>query len=756
MHRLLPAVLLLLAPSAHAGFITGNVVGGAQTSGLLVVALDGKNLRTARAQGITVVDTQSGAFKLSVPEERDLFLMVVHGCDAETLSFGRFEGCRRFFPRQEPVAAGDPAVLLQIPSLQDMDAIWSGDRPAKSTPLTWIGLALIACLLVAFAYFRRRPPDVPREMYPTPFVHAWVQWAAAAGCAVLLFIGLGSEPLDLLEYSYFHEGVRPESATLLLTDIISAELAHGPAMPLILRGISGLGASPWLLRLPSLIFGALWVVLVIQICRRVLPRAGVFGAAALAILSPVAVYYARDATPYALAALCGALQIWCAQRAADKKHPALFWTLFGVATVVGFFSHYGHAFVSASIGLALLFAWARRRPRALAWAMFTFAISAIIPVFLAPHLANMFESSGIRFALMSPVYPLSPGAPAFITQFLTVLTGLPANAAPGLLLTVPLWGFGLFCIWKRSPFLMWTCLFQASFVLLFLLFSHTMSTATGGDRVFYAYRWTRPLLFGLIVPLGAAAIDPRARWATAAIAVVCALQSGAILFQPVRPAQNDAVAYVNQSAQAGDAFAVLPAAFYGDPLTYHLAGGKPESLITMMRTWDVPLGGPRAAGPLIRGPLVETDVPFETAVDRLMYRRIWVFAFNEAMFGTPKFDPAANARAIGWLDDHMTRAAHFALPYLDLYRFECNAECAWQGKQRIEFTLADTFQAERYLISGPGFGRPRLTDRAVLALPPNAQVEVFHSGVLAPERLSGNVINLEGLSPAEITVVLRR
>jgi hypothetical protein len=717
-------------PSAHAA-IAGTVQGGGQGSDLTVVALRTRALRADHAVAdIGAVDPQTGAFTIHHPAASNT-LMVTSGCPAEALRRGDLLGCQRFVPDLRWIPDNTTDLRLQIPDLEEAAAIWAG-QPASGGPGPWLGVGLIALLLLAAAGLVRiktpriKTPRIKATSATAPIDRPRIDPRLVVGLSlaslIVLLPGLGSEPLDLLEYSYFHEGVRPDSAAQVLHGSISAELAHGPVQPLILRGMAAISTSPWALRLPSVLFGILFVLCAAVVARQHLSSLASMATGIVALTSPVAFYYARDATPYTLAGLCAAASLVLLGRASHTRRPNRLWAGVAGLQVLGFFSHYGYAFVSLALLLGLIGAW-RRQPALLSRALVAFAAAAALPTLVAGPLWTMFRSSGIRFALMSPAYPDTPGLLAFGADFLTVLTGLPHDAALLLGLTLPLVALGLHTLLRRAPLLGWVCLAQVALLLLFLVFSHTMSTSIGGGRVFYAYRWTRPLLLGLLLPLGALVLT-RARWAVLILVLAASVQLVG-MYQGARPDFESVRAMLAAQAQPGDAYAVLPAPFYGDLVQYHLADGNPPDLITSMRTVDL-----RVGDHMLRGPLVELDLPLATVADRLQYRRVWVINVREKMFGTAKFREIP-AWLPGW-----TEVSSQGFPFVDVTLLQCDADCAWQGQQRLVIDPQRPLQANRYVVSAPGFGEPLPTDDITIALPPDARsVQVLEAGQPNPSRV---------------------
>jgi len=749
---------LLGLPHAEALSVDGHVRGGGERFDLTVVAIGSRNLHESAVLGSATVDSETGAFSLAAPGAERAWLMVVGGCDAAAIAAGRFLQCDRYLPRHAPVEGVMASVVLQIPDLDVAQAVWRGER-APAGPIRPIALGLIACVLVIGVWLRRAAPvtagDVASPSEPAP---TWAPAALIAVAAVLLSFGLGTQPLDLLEYSYFHEGVRPASYGAVLADATSAELAHGPVMPLILRACAAVSPSPWVLRLPSALFGLAFIVVVLLLARRALGELGGAAVTATAVLSPVALYYSRDATPYALAGLCAAASLLLLLHARETRRPLLLWSGFAALQVLGFFSHYGYAFAALAMFVGVCVVWRGER-RLLSNVLLASGAAAILPALVAPSLLHMVSSSGIRFALMSPVYPQSPGLLGFGAAFLTVLTGLPTAAPWALVLSLAVWGAGIRLLWARSRLLAAVVGSQALFIVLFLVFSHTMSTAVGGEKVFYAYRWTRPLLLGLVVPLGAAALT-RARWGLVVLLAIAGWQCALVVFVPARPAQDAVVAHIAANVQPGDAYAVLPAAFYGDPLQYHLADGDlaGSQLLTRMQTRDLPVGNT-----VLRGPIMESVLPLETAVDRLQYRRLWVVVYREAMFGTRKFDPGVGTRTIAWLDGRFSRVDAQAFDFVDLYLYTCDADCAWRGAQKLVIRPDDRLQLDRYLIQPPGFPMPAEAGETVdLAVPMDASaVNLLIAGASAPDRVTRGAqgvarVDLSGVDRSQVVIEVLR
>ncbi|MEC8025182.1 MAG: glycosyltransferase family 39 protein [Myxococcota bacterium] len=682
--------VLSSSPQAYGHAIDGWVKGGAETESVTVMGTVSRNLHRGEhivaATGAVGLD---GSFHLEWSDgPSSVWLFVVRApADSPPSALIR---APRVMASHAPVAAEQSAVVLQVPSNKLTQTVWSGDTLTHRGQQA-AGVVLLFALSLLALWLRRRS-DIAAQS-PT-LVYSPRMGALWCGVSlVILLAGLGNESLDLLEYSYFHEGVRPPTAMNVVSDSISAELAHGPVMPLILRAMSAISPTPEVLRFPSAVFGALFVWCVFSIMYQRLGSAAGHLSALLALGSPIAWFYARDATPYALTGYLAAASVWLVIRASESQRPAVWWVLFSMVQLLGFYSHYGYAFFSIAMGLTLLLTWWKDRPRSLSYALVAFVAAGVLPVLNANTLFTMIQSSGARFALMSPVYPDSPGLGAFIAQFLTVLTGLPEWMRFALFATLPLWSLGFHRLWRSDKVLGWFSILQVVLLVSWLMFSHTMSVEFGGGKVFYAYRWTRPLLLGVIFPFAALGTSRYLRWVGLVLGVMTLIQAWVNDAAGRRPAIGAAVEQLASKAETGDAWGVLPAAFYGDPVLYALHDGTPPSYITQMHTFDTDLDGR-----LIRGPIVEAHQPFETAIDRLEFKRVWIFEFAEAMFGTPKFDPLVARRTRqaleveGWSEIEQHRYG-----YLTLSLFECRLECQWLDQSKLAFHLDDRLGAERYI-----------------------------------------------------------
>ena len=255
-NRRLPAMLfgLLLftqVGSAEEYMIQGVVRGGAEREAVTVIGVRSRNLHRGASAVVAVAGVDSnGTFQLAWDGPASLWLMVAR--QPSTASLDELVRAPMVLASHAPVRGGATDVILQVPSNQMTQSLWRGDT-AENTPLKYIGSIVLLVLFFLGVWLRLRSEPVGTIPTHLPNMRAGIGWLLIA--LLLLGMRVGSEPLDLLEYSYFHEGVRPGSATAVLNDTISAELAHGPVTPLVLRGMALMSSDPFALRLPSVCFG---------------------------------------------------------------------------------------------------------------------------------------------------------------------------------------------------------------------------------------------------------------------------------------------------------------------------------------------------------------------------------------------------------------------------------------------------------------------------------------------------------------------
>lgn len=169
---------------------------------------------------------------------------------------------------------------------------------------------------------------------------SWLPPAAIALLALLLRLhGLGDKPLWLDEVTTLHR------ATITLPALIAESLhsKHYPSYFLLLWVVAKLGASTWMLRLPSAIFGAIGAAVAYAIGDEAGGRRTGTAAGLLLALSPFDIQYGQEARSYTLAACLILIALWGLVRLARapalavaglswKRVPPLPWIAYGLGT----------------------------------------------------------------------------------------------------------------------------------------------------------------------------------------------------------------------------------------------------------------------------------------------------------------------------------------------------------------------------------------------------------------------------------------
>ena len=315
------------------------------------------------------------------------------------------------------------------------------------------------------------------EAEPSPFPHSRRErWesavrdcalpAAIAALALLLRLhGLGAKPFWLDEIT----SLRRATTSLHHLVLDALHNRHYPSYFLLLWGVARFGASQWLLRLPSAIFGAAAAALTCAVGREAAgARSGAI-AGLLMALSPFEVQFGQEARSYTLVsalilvALLGLVRLARAPAAAARSWrqgaPRRAWLAYGLGTAAAL-SVLNVAiawFLAANLSAAAIAfrAGAARRAFLRRWAI----IQLLVLAAWAPSLAAVClfsktsladganwapsETIGTIWSALAPVYLLR------ISDFITF--GLAPAAVPGLSAAVAaLAALGLWRL-RRAP-----------------------------------------------------------------------------------------------------------------------------------------------------------------------------------------------------------------------------------------------------------------------------------------------------------------
>lgn len=232
------------------------------------------------------------------------------------------------------------------------------------------------------------PSATRRWMRPPLFL--WLVTLAAFGLRVY---GLGAESL------WYDEAY---SATLVRSDIstairmLSADL-NPPLYFIFLRaGVASFGSTEFALRFVSLAFGVALVPLAWALARRLLDRPTGQVTAALVCLSPLLLWYAREARMYSQATTLGMAATYALVRAHANQPQvnARWWAAFAACALGAVYSHYLTLYLLAGLGAFWLTTTPRRwrtlRPGVLAFGAVAIGVAATMP-----RILDLSESSRI-------------------------------------------------------------------------------------------------------------------------------------------------------------------------------------------------------------------------------------------------------------------------------------------------------------------------------------------------------------------------
>jgi 4-amino-4-deoxy-L-arabinose transferase-like glycosyltransferase len=262
--------------------------------------------------------------------------------------------------------------------------------------------------------------------------------------AMLVLVALGLRVFDLASQSLWYDEAfsvlvaRADWATagrLLLVDL------HPPLYYLVLRaGLAALGSSEFAVRFVSVIPAVLMVPLMWALARRLFDRLTAHLAAALVCLSPLFVWYAREARMYSQATMLGLAATYALVRAQDTGR-ARWWAAFATCALGAVYSHYSALYLVAALGLAWLVSlsfqvssfrfpivWRAARPGVLAFGVMALGVAVIAPFLLGLSQASLAYWPGqldVVSALIRSVNSLVGGrtAPPQVANVLAVVVG---------------------------------------------------------------------------------------------------------------------------------------------------------------------------------------------------------------------------------------------------------------------------------------------------------------------------------------------
>lgn len=403
---------------------------------------------------------------------------------------------------------------------------------------------------------------------PAGALTPWMAPTAIAIVALALRMhGLADKPLWLDEVASLRR------ATMPLPDVVAESLhsSHYPAYFLLLWLVAKAGATPWLLRLPSAIFGAINAGLVCAIGRDADGLRTGIAAGLLLALSPFDVQYGQEARSYTLAACLILVAMWgllrlVSEPADPRSHrlgpvpvPRLAWVAYcaGTAAALNVLNVAIPWFVAANLA-ALVIACRRRagterRSFLLSWSAAQIVIlAAWLPSVVAVYIAT--AGSVLHAAGWAPPETLatvwSIVAPVYLHRIAAFITFdvMPARV-PGLSIVIAvLAAYGAWRL-RRFPAVLAAIGCAAIVVPLLLLFPVSLLTPVMVPRYF---AWSAAPFFLLAgAALGRLSLARFAACATA-LAAACLANLLPYYHDETKPRWDLAAARLVDAAREGD------------------------------------------------------------------------------------------------------------------------------------------------------------------------------------------------------------
>ena len=654
-----------------------------------------------------------GAFQLMLPADTSEVYIAL---------YPRTGGAYPILLRELPVALPSPPLSIPLPGPpQHRD-----QRQALDGPPTWqvasVLLFFFGFIVFGGRWLLRNPKNRHERGIPVAYASSPggpVLWSIIAGCGGLLLYGTYTlnEAMDLLEYTYFQEAYSGSNPLAIAFSPVVAERAHAPGYAILLWCMTRLSNNELWLRLPAILSALTAVYCTYRLGVETTSRRSVgWLSALLAGLSPLAMRYGRDVTPYSLVgllAVASTLLLFRAIANDDRRS----WALFAATGCIGFFLHYFTAFLVMGQALAVGIMWisggrgtfwSGRLRDALLW----FGALTTLPLLWASQVIRAFIISAQDNLVTHAVYSEAPGFVTFVINHLRVLMGLPMDWAllvwPLLLLLV----VGYFFLIRDHPAIGQLLLVPFLLIVGLLATTYLLHSYAYAGRIYYGWRWLRPYAAATTLPIAYLVVRESPTWLRLPSVSLTALMLAATLYSGIasgtqyeRPAQRAAAERIRNSAQNGDAIGVLPAAFYTVGWSYYLNNARPKFIHPGPSQWQyfpkdsrlAPAEGPTAPGSTVRvfGPIRSFGLPLESLIGHIDINRFWVTVFDERIFGHPEFDDVLPANILRTLDARMKRLGSWSYPFLQLVLYEAPKMNPWREK-RFEAQLDRLYRSVRW------------------------------------------------------------
>jgi len=523
-----------------------------------------------------------------------------------------------------------------------------------------LGAAGLLILLGAWLSRRaRRLPFPPADPAPPVWTRRAVLTCAALTTLglILRLWGLGWEPFEQNEFTYFMSGMGHDSPAGVLMDVNAMAQTHPPLYHLVLLAFRPLGNSELVARLPAALAGAATIPLIFGLAwalfdGRLMPAAA---AAAFAALSPVHVWYSQDVSPYTFTTLFAVIVLLSGRGIlADPSRRRPWWGL-----IIGswglVYTHYYGLHLTFAIFLLLGVRILRRGPgwqalgqRTLAAGFFTWA--GIAPWLPAFHQAYQWSRGhSTAYQRLAQVYHPAADMLGDALDVLRLVAGYPVSLSLLALAGVALFALHVPRLKLRHRWLLFA---PVLWFVPFEILNRATFLQSLYDGWYFGVRYFL-FLFPVAWLLAGACLNTRdgPRWlklATAALAVVSLGLSGwetiATLRADNKPDIAGATRLVKEHLADGDAVIVGPAAFYQHPFHYYFADDDKRAGLRINDLMQTPAWHDlqQRGGPAWVGVLSELFEPYARSLQNRHIKRVWVIDHTQHLFDRREFSDRAS------------------------------------------------------------------------------------------------------------------
>jgi mannosyltransferase len=311
-------------------------------------------------------------------------------------------------------------------------------------------------------------------------------------------------------------------------------LANNHVMNSVLTNLVGtwLGTSPWLLRLPAVLFGIAGVYAFWFAASALWGRTAALIGTGLFAVSYHHIYYSQNARGYSALIFFGLVSTGCLLRLVDThppKHPWRYLAGYAATVGLGLYAMLLMTFVVAGHGVVLL---ALRRWRALAALAAGLGLAALLYAPMAGSLVDYYRT-----------HPGDTGYPLLSTAFAQALAPLAPLLLAGAAVTLPL----VWRLWRRRPV-------AAALLLAPIAFNVLVPLLRGQGVYPRSFIYGLPIAYLVLVE----ALDwartwrPAFAWLTASLVVAASFVKLAPFYQLPKQGFREALAYVDAQSRPGE------------------------------------------------------------------------------------------------------------------------------------------------------------------------------------------------------------